>query len=489
MAAKLLKTCGNKILLSIIILIGTFFVYNKCLAADFYYYASSTTENVWATNGIASNPAYYYTSSQGIERQATTTFSGSWYVYFWIKRTENVGVNCRVYARYGSVSGSTITHIATSSNEWEGNDAELVGNIASTSLTRFPFAFSGSMNSGTTYYIAVGSHNCTAGSNIYLQNYKNNPAQSAPYSNIWSFTQTIGNTINTRQNTYRIQVLMTTDIPYQLRDTEIIELPDQEVNIQIGSEEDIIADQNNYCTINNTCTLPFRYGYQSIGYDVYLVPDIEGYKEPDHSTYLPRELINANILKDYFLIDNETQPTTNTYCLYLDRGDNDSIYCGINVIWKDQADTMFYGYEYDLDSACDDVATSTGGFDDFRYGFECGFRKVIYWSFTPHPSTVNRLQTAYTGLKKTFPFSLVYQITNEIDQAQDEITISATTTFNIPFIEKTATGTQFISMPIVSSTSMPNLIGSDNNAAYRMFFTGIFWAAVVFFIVLIILKT
>lgn len=71
--------------------------------------------------------------------------------------------------------------------------------------------------------------------------------------------------------------------------------------------------------------------------------------------------------------------------------------------------------DYDVDSACDDVATSTGSFlSDVRYGIECSFRKVIYWSFVPKNEKISDFVDSVNLLQKTFPFSLISDATDII---------------------------------------------------------------------------
>lgn len=134
------------------------------------------------------------------------------------------------------------------------------------------------------------------------------------------------------------------------------------------------------------------------------------------------------------------------------------------------------------DHICDDVATSSGEFwDDFRFGIECGFRKIVYWVIYPSDKSVNNLSKGYANLKKQFPFSAYFGITDTINESIASTTVNSNGTFNIPFIN--ATGSYYM-LPVLSSTSMPNLIGESNTNLFRYSITWFMWlcSAVLIFI-------
>jgi len=70
---------------------------------------------------------------------------------------------------------------------------------------------------------------------------------------------------------------------------------------------------------------------------------------------------------------------------------------------------------YNQDHICDDVATSTGFFDDFRYGVECGIRKVGVWALVPSPAGVNLMNQELTKLNGNFPLSVYNQFKNALN--------------------------------------------------------------------------
>lgn len=131
---------------------------------------------------------------------------------------------------------------------------------------------------------------------------------------------------------------------------------------------------------------------------------------------------------------------------------------------------------------CDDVATSSGSYyDDFRYGIECGFRKIIYYVIYPSDKSVNNITKAYGTLKKQFPFSAYFGLTDTINESVATTTTNNNGSFKIPFI--TSTGSYYM-LPLLSSTSLPNLIGETNSTLFRNSLTWFMWLGVAFLIFL-----
>lgn len=101
----------------------------------------------------------------------------------------------------------------------------------------------------------------------------------------------------------------------------------------------------------------------------------------------------------------------------------------IDNVFGNEIIPELYFEEYDIDSACNDVASSSGStFDDFRYGIECAFRKSYYWATVPHSSSFAQFYQAQDELGGKFPLSLYSQIDTTLDTIQ-----TSTTTFSIPY--------------------------------------------------------
>lgn len=132
-----------------------------------------------------------------------------------------------------------------------------------------------------------------------------------------------------------------------------------------------------------------------------------------------------------------------------------------------------------LSHACDQIASSTGGFDDFRYGFECGARKAGIWAFYPSNESTDYLKTSFGIMKEKFPFSAYFGI---IDTISGSIASSSTSTdgsLKMPMVDKTG---HYYMLSVLSSTSMPNLIGVTNYTLFRNSLGWCIWMLVAFLI-------
>jgi len=110
---------------------------------------------------------------------------------------------------------------------------------------------------------------------------------------------------------------------------------------------------------------------------------------------------------------------------------------------------------------CEGIATTT-----ISGAIECGFRKMISWAIVPEKTTLTKFQESYAALKNSFPFNVFYDLTEIINTA-----LTATTTaediIGIPFIRQTEGGSEYYMLPVLSSSSMPNLIGQENTNLFR----------------------
>lgn len=137
--------------------------------------------------------------------------------------------------------------------------------------------------------------------------------------------------------------------------------------------------------------------------------------------------------------------------------------------------------DYFSGDICAGIATSSSITDLHLFGdMECGFKKAGLWAFCPSQSSVQGIYLAYQDFKTVFPFNAFFGVTDAISSAI-ATTTPTDSSFSIPF--PTATGT--ISMlPIISTSSIPNLIGADNNSLFRLTIGWIFWilAAILIFL-------
>ncbi len=129
---------------------------------------------------------------------------------------------------------------------------------------------------------------------------------------------------------------------------------------------------------------------------------------------------------------------------------------------------------------CDDIASSSGStFDDLRYGVECGARKLMYYLIYPSDDKQNDLHERYYNFKATFPFSAFFGITDTINEAVASSTTNQDGNFQIPFIDKSG---NFEMLTVMSSSSLPNLIGQNNANIFRSSLSWILWALCAFLI-------
>lgn len=123
---------------------------------------------------------------------------------------------------------------------------------------------------------------------------------------------------------------------------------------------------------------------------------------------------------------------------------------------------------------CDGVATST-----IMGGIECAFKKVIFWAITPSADSVAYFQKNYIGLKASFPFSAFFELTDAVNDGIGTSTPNMAGTLDMPFINNSG---DYIMLPVISSTSLPNLIGATNATLFRNSLKWILWALVAFII-------
>lgn len=128
------------------------------------------------------------------------------------------------------------------------------------------------------------------------------------------------------------------------------------------------------------------------------------------------------------------------------------------------------------DDICVGVATST-----IMGGIECAFKKVAMWVFWPSQTSVDGLYKSYGDLKESFPFNAFFGLTTALTDAIATTTLSTSENIAMPWI--TATGT-FYMLPVITSSSIPNLIGNDNYNLFRSSISFLLWLLVAFLIFL-----
>ena len=100
---------------------------------------------------------------------------------------------------------------------------------------------------------------------------------------------------------------------------------------------------------------------------------------------------------------------------------------------------------------------------------DCFFQRVGEKLFCPSNEYVAEIYQSRDILKQSFPFSAFFSLSDDIKTALGTATgtMSMNDTIGVPMIRKTATGTQFYILPVISSTSMSKMTGQANATMIR----------------------
>ncbi len=138
---------------------------------------------------------------------------------------------------------------------------------------------------------------------------------------------------------------------------------------------------------------------------------------------------------------------------------------------------------FDFEHLCDGLNP-----DGIRCSIKYAFTVSVFYLFTPNCDSINSFRENYASFKSSFPFNAYFDLTRSINTAIDSAQTSTSTpgAFTIPFIRKTATTSQFYMLPMLSSTTMSNTIGSTNYGTFYLTIGWIWWlliAVIVYFTV------
>jgi len=209
------------------------------------------------------------------------------------------------------------------------------------------------------------------------------------------------------------------------------------------SEADFFTPYRDICFYGKDCNISIYYNYLAVGSKANFIWDNGQSIFPENAS--STITLSPTIpYEDFFVIASTTAPTaTNTlpYCVYLEdvtiknplTGVNmisDIQKCGMEIVWLDEE-------SYDLgffdEDPCATVASSTGLFDDFRYGVECGFRRLVFWAFKPDINAVNSLTSSRDKLSNNFPFSIYSDLQNVVTTTLDYDSATSTATLGAIF--------------------------------------------------------
>lgn len=118
-----------------------------------------------------------------------------------------------------------------------------------------------------------------------------------------------------------------------------------------------------------------------------------------------------------------------------------------------------------------------------------GLAKAGFWLTNPSCESLTSLSSSYNVFKNSFPFNAYFDLVDSINTAIDTATSTATSTIGIPFIDQDATSSnKFIIMPVLSSSSVANAIGSTNANIFRTTIGYLIWILIAFIIYITIRK-
>jgi len=152
---------------------------------------------------------------------------------------------------------------------------------------------------------------------------------------------------------------------------------------------------------------------------------------------------------------------------------------GTNTIYTGTDDSQYViGGQATEAQICAGITSATSS---FMYSIECGGRKLIYNLFTPNVFALETLKTSWINFKGKFPFSVYFQLTDTVQSAIDNSSVNMNDTFDVVMIDKDR---DIITVPVLSSSSVANLVGQSNADLIRNTIGWIIWLAVAFLIFL-----
>lgn len=143
---------------------------------------------------------------------------------------------------------------------------------------------------------------------------------------------------------------------------------------------------------------------------------------------------------------------------------------------------------FDGSTVCDiyDLEALTG---QILCGFTYGTGQTLFWLFNPSCSSLDYIISGYNNFKGAFPFNAYYDLVDALDVAINSVATSSTSTIGIPFIDKDATSSnKFYILPVISSSSIDNAIGTENANVFRTTIGYLIWIIVAWIVYLIISK-
>jgi hypothetical protein len=261
-------------------------------------------------------------------------------------------------------------------------------------------------------------------------------------------------------------------------------------DFSLDSETPDFGTVNNMiCFLGNPCNLWYSFNDLAVGKNIYLF-NYEDITAPGYE--IASSTIQATPLwQNSLSVPLQTTEQIKQYNLLLDGNQYGwTTKTGIKISWLASSTwsnmiASTTGANMDdwcsEENVCKDVATTS----DFMFGFQCGFKKTICWSFNPTNGAQKYFANSINALERSFPFNLVFSFFETADQAILTASSSAGS-IGIPMIRQTATTSEFYILPVVSTSTFQDVVGAEIYDSFTSgmnkfiwFITGLFCLTII----------
>ena len=248
---------------------------------------------------------------------------------------------------------------------------------------------------------------------------------------------------------------------------------------------DFYSPLEDICFLDKNCTITLYYNNLAIGSTIHLIPDDGRPKFSEYSELsfiIPDTYLNEHVFNYPFIYEDAT---TTKYCLLLESPIGDILKCGMKTRWVSEDIYLvdMVGENYcEEEIVCADVDGSS-----FLYGIECGFKRVICWSFKPSVESMETFSGTVGKLEKSFPFNTVFSILNYAKENIEEKTSGGNVggEFGIIMIDENK---EVYTMNFIDENTYVTTLGSATVEMIETFADYIIWLVVGIIIIFIVVK-
>jgi hypothetical protein len=209
--------------------------------------------------------------------------------------------------------------------------------------------------------------------------------------------------------------------------------------------------------------------------------------------------MTSGIFFDYYTPNGTISLATSTpvgineLCMkYWQQGLTDSIFATTTIIVAPATSTLCTMAQLPPKTSwCDPVQVCAGeasSTNEFFFGILCGTKLAFCWMFAPTPSALNFINNGFEEIKSVVPFSYYYNLSDSIMTGFATSSFAnASTTIGLPMYNENTK--QYYIIPVLSTSSVSNLIGETNAAIFRQTQVYFIWAATAILIITILIFT